>query len=154
MKTSLTWERKQSLKSRKCRNPGRINPRMSMTRHIVIKFTKIKDKEKISKATRQKQPITYKGIPRMLLVDSSAETLQARREWHNKFKVMKGKNLQTRILYTARLSFRIDGEIKSFIVKQKLREFSTTRQPYTYTDNCIKTSWKQHNQKLIRCVHV
>ena len=125
-----------------------------MTRHIVIKFTKIKDKEKISKTTRQKQPITYKGIPRMLLVDCSAETLQARREWHNKFKVMKRKNLQTRILYTARLSFRIDGEIKSFIVKQKLREFSTTRQPYTYTDNCIKTSWKQHNQKLIRCVHV
>ena len=63
----------------------------------------------------------------MLSIDCSAETLQARREWHNKFKVMKGKNLQTRILYTAKLSFRIDGEIESFIVKQKLREFSTTR---------------------------
>ena len=49
-------------------------------------------------------------------------------EWHNIFKVMKGKKLQPRILYTARLSFRFDGEIKSFPDKQKLREFSTTKQ--------------------------
>ena len=53
--------------------------------------------------------------------------LQARREWHDIFKVMKGKNLQPRILYPARLSFRFDGEIKSFPDKQKLREFSTTK---------------------------
>ena len=57
----------------------------------------------------------------------STETLQARREWHDTFKVMKGKNLQQRILYPARLSFRFDGEIKSFPDKQKLREFSTTK---------------------------
>jgi len=49
-------------------------------------------------------------------------------EWHNIFKVMKGKKLQPRILYTARLSFRFDGEIKSFPDKQKLREFSSTKQ--------------------------
>ena len=63
----------------------------------------------------------------MLLADFSTETLQARREWHDIFKVMKGKNLQPRILYPARLSFRFDGEIKSFPDKQKLREFSTTK---------------------------
>ena len=57
----------------------------------------------------------------------SAETLQARREWQNIFKVLKGKNLQTRLLYTARTSFKIDGEIKGFSDKQKLREFSTTK---------------------------
>ena len=59
--------------------------------------------------------------------DFSTETLQARREWHDIFQVMKGKNLQPRILYPARLSFRFRGEIKSFPDKQKLREFSTTK---------------------------
>ena len=59
--------------------------------------------------------------------DFSAETLQARREWHDIFKMMKGKHLQLRTLYLSRLSFKIDGEIKSFTDKQNLREFSTTR---------------------------
>ena len=68
-----------------------------------------------------------KGTPIRLSADFSTETLQARREWHDIFKVMKGKNLQPRILYPARLSFRFDGEIKSFPDKQKLREFSTTK---------------------------
>ena len=71
--------------------------------------------------------MTYKGIPIRLSADFSTETLQARREWHDIFKVMKGKNLQPRILYPSRLSFRFDGEIKSFPDKQKLREFSTTK---------------------------
>ena len=72
------------------RVPGRINPRRNMPRYTVIKLTKIKDKEKILKATREGQQITYKGTPIRLLADFSAETLQARREWHNIFKVMKG----------------------------------------------------------------
>ena len=55
----------------------------------------------------------------------SAETLQGRREWQDIFKVQKGKNLQPRLLYPARISFKIDGEIKSFLDKHKLREFST-----------------------------
>ena len=63
----------------------------------------------------------------MLSVDFSAETLQARREWQDILKVMKEKNLQPRLLYTARISFRFSGEIKSFSDKQKLREFSTTK---------------------------
>ena len=71
--------------------------------------------------------MTYRGTPIRLSADFSPETLQARREWHNIFKVMKGKNLQPRILYPARLSFRFDGEIKSFPDNQKLREFSTTK---------------------------
>ena len=65
------------------------------------------------KATRGKQ-ITYRGTPIRLSADFSIETLQVRREWHDTFKVMKGKNLQPRILYPARLSFRFDGETKSF----------------------------------------
>ena len=57
----------------------------------------------------------------------SAETLQARREWQDIFKILKGKNVQPKLLYPARISFKIDGEIKSFSGKQKLKEFSTTK---------------------------
>ena len=78
------------------------------------------------KAAKEKQQITYKGTPIRLTADFPAETL-ARRKWHNIFKVMKGKNLQPRLLYPARISFRFDREIKSFTDKQKLREFSTTK---------------------------
>ena len=109
------------------RVPGRINPRRNMLRHIVIKLTKIKDKEELLKATREKRQITFKGTPIRLTADFSAETLQARREWHDILKVMKGKKLQPRLLSLARISFRFDGEIKSFTNKQKLREFSTTK---------------------------
>ena len=87
----------------------------------------MKDKEKILKAAREKKQITYKGTPIRLLADSSAETLQARREWHDILKVMKGNNLQPRLVYPARLSFRFEGEIKTFSDKQKPREFSSTK---------------------------
>ena len=59
---------------------------------------------KILKASREKQQITYKGIPIRLSDDFSAETLQGNREWQHIFKVMKEKNLQQRLLYTARIS--------------------------------------------------
>ena len=76
---------------------------------------------------REKRQITYKGTHIRLTADFSAETLQARRERHNIFKVKKGKNLQPMLLYPARISFRFDRKIKSFTDKQKLREFSTTK---------------------------
>ena len=63
----------------------------------------------------------YKGNPIYLIADLSAETLQARRKWQDIFKVLKGKNLQPRLLYPARISFKIDEEIKSFSDKQKLK---------------------------------
>ena len=97
-----------------CRVPYRINPRRKMPRRILIKLSKIKNKEKILKAAREKQQLTYRGIPIRLTADLSAETLQARREWQDIFKVMKGKNLQARLLYPARISFRFNGEIKTF----------------------------------------
>jgi len=109
------------------RVPYRINPRRNTPRHILIKLTKTKHKERILKAAREKQQVTYKGISICLTADLSAETLQARREWQDIFKVLKGKNLQPRILYPARISFKIDGEIKSFSDKQKLREFSSVQ---------------------------
>ena len=95
---------------------------------MLIKLTKIKYKEQILKAAREKQQITHKGIPvRRISADLSIETLQARREWQDIFKMMKENNLQPRLLYPARISFKYEGEIKSFTDRQKLREFSTTK---------------------------
>ena len=96
-----------------------------MPRHILIKLSKIKYKEKILKPAREKQQITYKGIPIRLMADLSAETLQARRKWQDIFKVMKWKKLQPRLCYPARISFRFYREIKT--LTDKLREFSTIK---------------------------
>ena len=98
-----------------------------MLRHTVIKKTKTKHKERILKAGREKQQVTYKGNPICLTADLLAETLQPRREWQDIFKALKGKNLQPRLLYLERILFKIDAEIKSFSDKQNLREFSTTK---------------------------
>ena len=98
-----------------------------MPRHILIKLSKAKHKERILKAAREKQQIAHKGIPTRITADLSTETLQARREWQDILKVMKESNPQPRLLYPVRISFKIDGEIKSFSDKQKLREFNTTK---------------------------
>ena len=70
----------------------RINPRRNMPKHILIKLTNIKHKERILKAAREKKQVAYKANPICLTADLSAETLQARREWQDIFKVLKGKN--------------------------------------------------------------
>jgi len=69
-------------------------------------MAKVKDKERILKAAREKQSVNYKGTPIGLLADFSTETLQARREWQEILKVLKGKNLQPRILCPARIPYR------------------------------------------------
>ena len=80
----------------------------------MIKLPKIKDKERILKAARGKKRIAYKGVPIRLSGDFSKETLQARRGWKNIFEVMKDKDLHPRSLYPAKLSFRMEGQIKWF----------------------------------------
>ena len=87
---------------------------------------KVKDKERISKAAREKQRVTYKGVPIRLLADFSKETLQARRDCQEVFKVMKSKGLQSRLLYPAKLSFRMEEQIKCFPDKVKLKAFIFT----------------------------
>ena len=100
------------------RVPYRINPKRNTPRHILIKLTKTKHKERILKAAREKQQVTYNGNPIHLTAGLSAETLQARREWQDRFKVLKGKYLQQGLLYLAKISFKIDGKIKRFSDKQ------------------------------------
>ena len=91
----------------------RINPKKNTPRHILIKLTKTKHKERILKAASEKQQVTYKGNTIHLTADLSAETLQVRREWQDICKVLKVKNLQPRLLYP-RISFKTDVEIKAF----------------------------------------
>ena len=86
----------------------------------------VKMKEKMFRATREKDWVTHKGKPIRLTDDLSAETLQARREWGPIFNILKEKNFQPRISYPVKLSFRSEGKIKSFANKQELRDFVTT----------------------------
>ena len=82
-------------------------------------MAKLQDKERILKAAREKQEVTCKGAPIKLAVDFSMETLQARKEWQKIFQVMRTRGLQPRLLYPARLSIKIEGQIKSFPEKKK-----------------------------------
>ena len=59
----------------------KLNTRRNTSRHIIIKLPKIKEKERILKVARQKERVTYKGVPIRLSADFSKETLQARRGW-------------------------------------------------------------------------
>ena len=71
--------------------------------------------------------VTYKVVPIRLLADFSKETLQARRRWKDVFEVMKAKDLHPRLLYPAKLSFRIEGQIKCFSGEVKLKELIITK---------------------------
>ena len=109
------------------RIPKKLDPRRNTPRHIIIKLPKIKGKERILKAAKGD---SYLGVPIRLSADFSKETLQARRGWKEVFQVMKGKDLHPRLLYPAKLPFRMEGQIKCFPNKVKLKQFIT--QPLLY----------------------
>ena len=90
-------------------------------------MSKVKNKERILKGAKEKKLVTYRGIPIILSAVFPKETLQARREWQEIFKVMKSRDLQPRLLNPEKLSFRIEGQIKSFTDKRKLKEFIITK---------------------------
>ena len=109
------------------RVPNKLDPKRTTPKYTIIKMPKVKYKERILKAAREKQRATYKGVPIRLSGDFSKETLQATRGWKEVFKVMKSKDLQPRLLYPAKLSFRMEGQIKCFPDKVKLKEFIITK---------------------------
>ena len=80
-------------------NPKRLTPR-----HIIIKMPKVEYKERILKATREKQLVPY--------------TMQDRRTWHRIFKVLKTQDLKSRIVFPSKLSFRVEGQRKNFLDKE------------------------------------
>ena len=108
------------------RVPKKLDPRKHTPRHIIIKLPKDKDKEIVLKAAREKETVFYKGVPIRLSADFSKETLQARRGWKEVFKVLKGKDIHPKLFYPAKLSFRMESQIKCFPDKVKLKEFIIT----------------------------
>ena len=89
-------------------------------------MAKFKGKQRL-KAAREKQEVTYKGALIRLATDFSTKTLQARKEWQEIFQVMKSKVLQPRLLYPARLSINMEGQIRSFPDKRRLKEYTSTK---------------------------
>ena len=104
-----------------------MDPRKHTPNHIIITLLKIKEKERILKTPREKETVTYKGVPIRLSADFSKETLQARRGWKEVLQVMKGKDLHPRLFYPAKISFRMGRQIKCFSDKVKLKEFIITK---------------------------
>ena len=90
-------------------------------------MAKFQDKERILKAAREKQEVTYKGAPIRLAADVSMEMLKARTEWQKIFQVMRTRGLQPTLLYPARLSIKIESQIKSFPDKRSLKEYTSTK---------------------------
>ena len=105
-----------------------MDSKRSTPRHTIITLPKIKHKERILEAAREKDTVTYKGVPIRLSADFSKET---RRGWHEVFQVMKGTDLHPRLLYPAKLSFRMEGQIECFSDKVKVKEFIITK-PLSY----------------------
>ena len=107
------------------RVPKKLDPRKHTPRNIIVTLPKIKDKERILKAVREKDTVTCKGVIIGLSADFSKETLKLIRGWKEVFIVMKGKDLlHPRLPYPAKLSFRMEGQIKSFPDKAKLKSSS------------------------------
>ena len=109
------------------RVPNKMDAKRPTSRHNIIKMPKVKDEEGILKAAREKKLVTYRGVPIRLSADFSKETLQARRDWQEIFKVMKSRDLQPRLLYPTNTSGRIKGQIKRFPDKKKIKEFIITK---------------------------
>ena len=109
------------------RVPKKLDPRRNTPRYIIMTLPKMKQKERILEAARNNDTVTYKGVPIRLSADFSKETLQARRGWQEVFQVMKGKDLHPRLLYPAKLSFRMKEQIKCFSDKVKLKKFIITK---------------------------
>ena len=124
--------------------PKKLDPRRNTPRYIIIKLPKIKDKERILKSNKRK------GVPIRLSADFSKENLYARRGWKKVFQVMKSKDLHPRLPYPAKLSFRMEGQIKCFSDKVKLKEFIITK-PLLYEmirDSPKKKKIKNMNNKM------
>jgi hypothetical protein len=110
------------------RAPNRLDQNRTIPQHIIIETTSTENRERILKAVREKK-ITYKGKPIKITADFSTETLKARRAWREVFQAVNENNFNPRILYPAKLSFKIDGPIKVFHNKQKLKQYMTTKPP-------------------------
>jgi hypothetical protein len=96
------------------RTPNRLDKNRTSPQHIIIKTTGIENREAILKSVREKKQITYKGKPIKITADFSTKTLKLKSTWSEVFRALNENNFNPRILYPAKLSFKIDGAIKIF----------------------------------------
>ena len=97
------------------------------SRHLIVKMMNHNCRQELLKASRTKKLLTYRGKPIRITLDLSTETWQARKGWQDVFRTLNEKNMQPRIVYLARLTFKMDGEIKSFQDWQGLKEYANTK---------------------------
>ena len=112
---------------RSIEDPSQGQSQQTTQHHIIVQFANIRSKDTVLKAARGKKILTYREKNIRITSDLSTETWQARKGWRGIFKALSEKNMQPRILHPTRLSFRIDGEIRTFQDRQKLKEFVTTK---------------------------
>ena len=109
------------------RAPSKVNNNRPIPRHVVVQFANITNKDTVLKVARAKKFLTYQGKDIRITSDLSTQTWNERKGWHDIFKALSEKNMQPRILYPARLSFRNDGQIKTSQNRQSLTNFITMK---------------------------
>ena len=109
------------------RTPPKINENRPTPRHIIVQFANLRSKETILKAVRGERFLMYGGRNIRITSHLSTQTWQARKGWQDIFRALNEKNMQPRILYPARLSFRMDGETRTFQDWQKQKEYVTIK---------------------------
>ena len=123
-----------------------MNPRRPTPRHIIIKIGKFKDKERILKAAREKQLVTYNRALIRLSADFSTELLQARRDCQGIIQVIKSKDLQPRLLYPARLSCKVERKIKSFPEQKRKKATRVQLHLTSYTGDAKRTTLRKNRE--------
>ena len=109
------------------RSPPKVNHGKPTPCHAIVQFANIRSKDTLLKVSRAKKLLTYRGKGIRIMSDLSTQTWNERKDWQGIFKTLSEKNMQPRILYPARLAFRIDGEIRTFQNRQTLTNFETTK---------------------------
>ncbi|MCF0239856.1 MAG: hypothetical protein HUJ62_05380 [Streptococcus gallolyticus] len=109
------------------RTPASHNAIKSTPRHTIIKILEIQHKNRILKAVREKKQIIYKGKPIRFTTDFSTQAIKSRSGWTAVFPVLQENNFQPRLMYPAKLSFKINGESRYFRSKEQLKQFITTK---------------------------
>ena len=109
------------------RTPPKINENRLIPRHVIVKFANIRSKDTVLKAARAKKFLMYQGKGIRIASDLSTQTWNERKGWGAFLKLFQRKTCSQGSFYPARLSFRIDGEIKTFQNCQSLTNFITTK---------------------------
>jgi hypothetical protein len=131
------------------RAPNRLDQKRNPSQHIIIRTTNALNKDRILKAVREKDQVTYKGRTIRITPDFSPETMKARRSWADVIQTLREHKCHPRLLYTAKLSITIDGETKVFHDKNQIHTISF-HESSPSKDNKGKTPpqrWKLHSRK-------